>query len=142
MNRHKRLRGFTLVELLVVISIIALLLSIMMPALNLARRQAKKVICLTNLKQWALAFSMYTLENNDSYPDNCYSCGYGAGKWTIDLWPYLEEQGVYACPEARVPGKTGPYQCYSFGGDWDDNYAGYISTAHQGRSATSDQAIY
>ena len=60
--------GFTLVELLVVISIIALLVSILMPALGKAREQAKKVVCQTNLKQQTLACTMYMHEYNDFFP--------------------------------------------------------------------------
>jgi len=52
-------RGFTLVELLVVISIIALLLSILMPALGKVRGQAQQVVCKTKMKQMGLAVSMY-----------------------------------------------------------------------------------
>ncbi len=59
-------KGFTLVELLVVIAIIALLMSILMPALARVRKQAKAVMCQTNLKQWGVCFSMYT-NNNDGY---------------------------------------------------------------------------
>jgi prepilin-type N-terminal cleavage/methylation domain-containing protein len=62
MSREK---GFTLVELLVVIAIIALLMSILMPALAKVRDQAKRVLCISNLKQMANAFAMY-LEDNDS----------------------------------------------------------------------------
>ncbi len=63
MNR----RGFTLVELLVVISIIAVLISLLLPALARARQQANTVVCLSNERQIGLAFSSYLAEN-DSYP--------------------------------------------------------------------------
>jgi prepilin-type N-terminal cleavage/methylation domain-containing protein len=56
-------RGFTLVELLVVISIIALLMAILMPALNRARELGRRTVCMGNLKQLALAWVMYADEN-------------------------------------------------------------------------------
>lgn len=61
-------RGFTLVELLVVISIIALLLSILMPALHKARVQAKRVYCLSNSRQMAIAAASYHTANNGFFP--------------------------------------------------------------------------
>jgi prepilin-type N-terminal cleavage/methylation domain-containing protein len=56
-------RGFTLVELLVVIAIIALLMAILMPALNRARELGRRTVCLGNLNQLALAWIMYTDSN-------------------------------------------------------------------------------
>ena len=59
------LTGFTLVELLVVIAIIAILMAILMPALNRVKEQGKRVVCLNNLRQLMLAWSVYADENDD-----------------------------------------------------------------------------
>src|SRR6476646_7372573 len=61
-------RGCTLVELLVVIGIIAVLIAILLPSLNAARKEAKKTLCLSNLRQIGIALAGYTGENNGSYP--------------------------------------------------------------------------
>jgi len=58
-------KGFTLIELLVVIAIIAILMAILMPALNRAREQGRRAVCLNNLKQLALTWIMYADENDD-----------------------------------------------------------------------------
>lgn len=91
------LTAFTLIELLVVIAIIALLMAILMPALQRVRKQAKTVACLSNLKQWGLIFSMYT-DDHDGVFHRGLDRGY---HWTIKMKPYYDDdKKLFYCPSA------------------------------------------
>jgi prepilin-type N-terminal cleavage/methylation domain-containing protein/prepilin-type processing-associated H-X9-DG protein len=68
-QRHRSfLTGFTLIELLVVIAVIALLIAILVPALQKVRRQTRAVICQSNLRQWGTVLALYADENEGRLP--------------------------------------------------------------------------
>ena len=70
MHASRGRRAFTLVELLVVIGIIAVLIAILLPALQTARKQAKDVQCASNIRQLCIALVMYAGENKGKFPPN------------------------------------------------------------------------
>ncbi|HZN67691.1 MAG TPA: type II secretion system protein [Tepidisphaeraceae bacterium] len=110
-NHRRGSRGFTLVELLVVIGIIAVLIAILLPGLNAARRQARTVACLSNLRQLSNAFQMYCNENKGKcfrYADGLVDPT-GETFWVPLLGRYLGDvDAVKLCPEATETGTT-PY---------------------------------
>jgi prepilin-type processing-associated H-X9-DG protein len=70
-----KIRKFTIIELLVVVSIISILTGILLPALNMARKSARGVTCKNNLKQLGLAFNMYINDYDGTYPSARWKTG-------------------------------------------------------------------
>ena len=97
---HK-LKGFTLIELLTVVAIIVLLISILIPALQLVKRQANTAACQSNLRQWSLYFSMYTEDNKERF----FTAPSGTGWrfWGRSMKPYYRDSNdLWLCPMATV----------------------------------------
>ena len=93
----KTCKGFTLVELLVVIGIIALLIAILLPGLSGARRSAAAIKCMSNLRQLGLVYQMYLLDNKQLIPvDGGFSdpLGLGAGASSYGPWPILLDRYI------------------------------------------------
>jgi prepilin-type N-terminal cleavage/methylation domain-containing protein/prepilin-type processing-associated H-X9-DG protein len=94
-KRAMRARGFTLIELLVVIAIIVLLMSVLMPALQRVRKQARAVACQANLHQWGLIYSLYLDDNEGKF------CEFSRGVehvWVATLRPYYSDPDICLCP--------------------------------------------
>ncbi|MBN1358975.1 MAG: type II secretion system protein [Sedimentisphaerales bacterium] len=95
-------KGFTLTELLVVIAIIALLMAILMPSLNLARKQARSAGCKMNMHSWGLIWDIYCEDNNGLFPDSLSAqYSWPRGTWIValrDKWDTRSD--ILRCPSA------------------------------------------
>lgn len=87
----KHVRGFSVVELLVMLGVIAMLSSVLFPAFIQVKEQAKRSVCSFNEKQIGLAMLLYIQDNDDMQP--------AAASWAHGVYSYIHADRVYLCPD-------------------------------------------
>ncbi len=140
-KKKMRNRGFTLVEFLVVMSVISLLAGILLPALSKARHQARKLLGVSNQRQIVRAVSLFAEDNDQQYPESIATLGDELLNWNWQepmmltgyrarsprmyrsmsayLGNYIEDAGTMFCPNAPRRYKY-LQQAWNAGDDWDN----------------------
>ena len=146
----KREKHFTLIELLVVIAIIAILASILLPALNKAKDTARKSACTSNIKQCMLAYIMY-VDDHNGWGIPPYWGGIGRNMPGLDIpddqypnevtWPkglffmqYMKNRNAYTCPNMITHSHV-DHDNTNRGGDWNQTYG--VFWTWSGRTSAS-----
>jgi len=133
-------RAFTLLEILVVISIIMILAALLLPTLSSAKAKGKQISCMNNLKQLGLGFQMYAADNEGRLPENT-PVGPGNNPWVLGnmkypgdatnvslikqnkLFPYANHLGTYHCPaDLSRTGSSLRVRSYSMNGWMGSRY--------------------
>ncbi len=149
-RRSVQFQGFTLIELLVVMAIVAILAGLLLPALAKAKEKAHSTACLSNVKQWGLAFWMYSDDHDDFFPYEGVGIGSIAAGNNLSAWyntvpvyagqPPLQDlyqggspplpggKSIFVCPSVRkspgtLPTLTRPFFMYGFNNRLDPNGA-------------------
>ena len=137
--------GFTLIELLVVISIIAVLLSILMPALSKAKYIAKRLICLTHVKDQATSLFTYAAATDGKFPDNngngpTYhrtSALLGSNVFELMYGSYIPDADIMFCPILESENPPGEKRYY-----FDAGSSTYGTWSIMEWSGISDQGVF
>jgi prepilin-type N-terminal cleavage/methylation domain-containing protein len=138
-------RAFTLIELLVVIAIIAILASMLLPALSRAKQKAWVSNCFSNLRQIGLGMRMFADDNEDHYPQSGGSITWNltdpnslSNGWMQQVYSYVQNTNVYHCPgNAQLPLKNqSPFNYFN------GVRAAYVSAGNQRAAVNARQILF
>ncbi len=130
MRVRARKNGFTLIELLVVIAIIAILIGLLLPAVQKIREAANRMKCTNNLKQLGLGVQNYAGANQDALPNITSSVNGSTNAFThgatihFDLLPFIEQDAIY---KAGLTPSVGTYNGVAYSTPWDRPVSGIPS---------------
>jgi prepilin-type N-terminal cleavage/methylation domain-containing protein/prepilin-type processing-associated H-X9-DG protein len=142
-------RHFTLIELLVVIAIIAILAALLLPSLNGARKSAKQIACVSNMRQLGQGVYAYAGDwNGFLMPVYDNAIGFWDGTWGAKMYSYLNMKTIYAAATSRK--QLGPFNCPENNvqryrcatTDYSEVYNSYAANGWNGSNADWDNLLF
>lgn len=107
-GRHAR-RGFSLIEFLVVLAVIALLAALIFPVIAAAREKGRRIACVSNMHQLGLALLLYTQDNDERQPNGMFYNRFPLNiGWAGRIYPYVKQVDVFHCPDDPTGSRDGP----------------------------------
>lgn len=100
-THNNKTHAFTLIELLIVISIIAVLMGILIPSLSRARKQARRLVCSSNMRQIGIATQAFLIDSDYSLPPSSCHITNPDDYWLNILSEYTQEQLLFHCPSEK-----------------------------------------